>query len=55
MARGTKFKPEEVIAKLREAEVKRLNELEKKNARLKRLFAGAGLEKATFKWRLGTP
>ena len=86
MPRGTKFKPEEIIAKLREAEVelargekipevckqigvteqtyyrwkkeygglrmdqaKRLKELEKENARLKRLLADAELDKAILK------
>ena len=85
MARGTKFKPEEIISKLREAEVelargrkipevckigvteqtyyrwkkeygglrmdqaKRLKELEKENARLKRLLADAELDKAILK------
>jgi hypothetical protein len=39
MPRGTKFKPEEIIAK-------RLKELEQKNARLKRLLADAELDKA---------
>ena len=86
MGRGTKFKPEEIIAKLCEAEVelargkkipdvckqigateqtyyrwkkeygglrmdqaKRLKELEKENARLKRLLADAELDKAILK------
>jgi putative transposase len=86
MGRGTKFKPEEIIAKLREAGVelargkkipevckqigvteqtyyhwkkeygslrmdqaKRLKELEKENARLKRLLADAELDKAILK------
>jgi putative transposase len=86
MARGQKFKPEEIIAKLREAEVelargkkvpeackqigvteqtyyrwkkeygglrmdqaKRLKDLEKENARLKRLLADAELDKAILK------
>jgi putative transposase len=86
MGRGMEFKPEEIIAKLREAEVelargkkvpevckqisvteqtyyrwkkgygglrmdqaKRLKELEKENARLKRLLADAELHKAMLK------
>ena len=86
MPRGTKIKPEEIIAKLREAEVelargkkipevcqqigvteqtyyrwkkeygglridqaKRLKELEKENARLKRLLADAELDQAILK------
>jgi transposase-like protein len=86
MGRGTKFKPEEIIAKLREAEVelargkkipevckqigvteqtyyrwkkeygglrmdqaKRLKELAKENARLKRRLADAELDKAILK------
>ena len=86
MPRGTKFNPEEIIAKLREAEVelargkkipevcqqigvteqtyyrwkkeygglrmdqaKRLKELEKENARLKRLLADAELDQAILK------
>jgi transposase-like protein len=86
MPRGQKFKAEEIIAKLREAEVelargkkipevckqigvteqtyyrwkkeygglrmdqaKRLKELEKENARLKRLLADAELDKAILK------
>ncbi|BBO35560.1 mobile element protein [Lacipirellula parvula] len=86
MPRGTKFKPEEIISKLREAEVelargkkipevckqigvteqtyyrwkeehdglrmnqaKRLKELEKENARLKRLLADAEPDKAILK------
>ena len=87
MPRGTKFKAEEIISKLREAEVelargensipdvckqigvteqtyyrwkneygglridqaKRLKELEKENARLKRLLADADLDKAILK------
>ena len=86
MPRGTKFKPEEIISKLREAEVelacgkkipevckqigvteqtyyrwkkeygglrmdqaKRLKDLEKENARLKRLLADAELDKTILK------
>ncbi len=86
MSRGKKYRPEEIIPKLREAEVlmsqgmtqdlaakqigvstqtlirwrkeygglrmdqaKRLKELEKENARLKRLLADAELDKAILK------
>ena len=92
MPRGTKFKPEEIIAKLREAEVelargkkipeackqigvteqtyyrwkkeygglrmdqaKRLKDLEKENARLKRLLADAELDKAILREAASNP